>query len=229
MMQPGRRGFQFLRMLRTHPAALLLVVQLLGILLYPLMEDTPLGRALFGAFGILVLVLALWVVYRGSSANSWALLLAVPSVVLSVLANALHLPALQPFAQVLESLLYFYAAGGLMFYMLDDHVITMDELVASGATFTLLAWGFAFAFAACQNWAPGSFSGVVDPQHSRSWLELLFLSFALLSGVGMSDIVPVLPAARALTMLEMFGGVMYIAIVVSRVIALTAARRLKKD
>jgi hypothetical protein len=43
--------------------------------------------------------------------------------------------------------------------------------------------------------------------------------------VGLSDIVPLSPLARALTMLAMFSGVMYIAIVVSRLIALTVIRQ----
>jgi hypothetical protein len=33
-------------------------------------------------------------------------------------------------------------------------------------------------------------------------IELLFLSFTTLSGVGLSDILPVLPMARALVMIE---------------------------
>jgi hypothetical protein len=47
----------------------------------------------------------------------------------------------------------------------------------------------------------------------------------VLSSVGLSDVVPVLPQARALVMLESFAGVMYIALVVSRLIGLTLLRR----
>jgi hypothetical protein len=43
--------------------------------------------------------------------------------------------------------------------------------------------------------------------------------------VGLSDILPVTGMARALVMLESFAGVMYIALVVSRLIALTALTR----
>ena len=70
--------------LRRHPSAFLLIVQLAGILLYPVMEDTQAGRALFGAFGILVLALALWVVNRSAAVNWIAWSLAVPSVLLSL-------------------------------------------------------------------------------------------------------------------------------------------------
>ena len=71
---------------QRHPSALLLFVQLLGVVLYPVMEDTQAGRALFGAFGIVVLALALWVVNRSSLLNWVAWILALPAVVLSIVA-----------------------------------------------------------------------------------------------------------------------------------------------
>jgi hypothetical protein len=210
--------------LRRHPSGVLLAVQLLGVLLYPLMEETGAGRALFNTFGVLVLALVLWVVVRSPTANWIAGLLAAPAVVLSMLGGWGGQPQWLVWAQLLESALYFYAAGGLIAYMLGDHQVTADELVAAGATFTLLAWGFAFAYSACQILAPGSFVAAVDPQAARSWMELLFLSFTTLSGVGLGDVLPIRPWARALVMLEEFAGVMYIALVVSRLIGLTIVR-----
>jgi hypothetical protein len=109
--------------------------------------------------------------------------------------------------------------------MLQDWHVAADELFAAGATFTLLAWAFAYAFVVCQGLQPGSFgygAGGVGP---RSWTELLYLSVAVLSSVGLSDIMPVTPMARALVMLESFAGIMYVALVVSRLINLTATAR----
>ncbi|NDK37928.1 two pore domain potassium channel family protein [Pseudoxanthomonas gei] len=212
---------------RRHPSALLLAVQLLGVLLYPAMEDTDAGRALFGAFGMVVLALALWVVNRSASINWIAWCIAVPAVVMSLLSVWGQLPGLLVYAHLLEGTLYFYTAASLTAYMLQDHEVTRDELYAAGATFTLLAWAFAFAFSVCQQWYPGSFIAAVNPELPRSWMELLFLSFSVLSSVGLSDIVPVRPEARALVMLESFAGVMYIALVVSRLIGLTVTRERK--
>ncbi|MCL6712336.1 ion channel [Pseudomonas sp. R2.Fl] len=220
-------GMTWLRWLvtaRRHPSAWLLLVQLGGVLLYPVMESTAGGRALFGAFGILVLALALWVVNRSPLRLWFALALGVPSVVLSLLAAITDNNVLYTLAHLLESALYFYTAGSLMAYMLQDHEVSSDELFAAGATFTLLAWAFAFAFSVCQQWYPGSFIAAVNPEQPRTWMELLFLSFSLLSGVGLSDIVPVQAQARALVMLEQFAGVMYIALVVSRLIGLTTLK-----
>ncbi len=210
--------------LRRHPAGLLLAAQLLAVVLYPVLDESSTGRVVFGTFGILVLALVLWVVNRSPTINWLAWLMAVPAVSLSLLADFGGYQALLPVAQMLEAALYFYAAVGLIIYMLGDHRVTLDELLAVGATFTLLAWSWAFAFSVCQAWYPGSFSAPVAPEAARTWMELLFMSFSVLSGVGLSDIVPVTPPARALVMLEMFAGVMFIAIVVSRLIGLSAAR-----
>ena len=212
------------RSLRRHPSGALLAVQLLGLLLYPLMEKTGAGRALFGTFGVVVLALALWVVNRSPTVNWIAWLLAAPAVLLSLLGSWGGPPQWLVWAHLLESALYFYTAAGLIAYMLGDHRVTADELFAAGATFTLLAWGFAFAYSACQALSPGSFIAAVDAGAARSWMELLFLSFTTLSGVGLGDVLPISAWARALVMLEEFAGVMYIAVVVSRLIGLTIVR-----
>ena len=47
----------------------------------------------------------------------------------------------------------------------------------------------------------------------------------MLSSVGLSDILPLRGMARALVILESFAGVMYIALVVSRLIGLTMLGR----
>jgi hypothetical protein len=55
-------------------------------------------------------------------------------------------------------------------------------------------------------------------------MELLFLSFTTLSSTGLSDVVPVLPHARSIVMLEQLAGLAYLAVVVSRLVALTVHR-----
>lgn len=210
--------------LRRTPSAGLLLVQLLGILLYPWMESAPRGRALFGAFGLLILGVALRVVRRSPWLTWLALVLAVAVLALSVVDALAPHPALPVVIALVESVFYFYAAGSLIAYMLQDWVATTDELFAAGATFTLLAWAFAHAYAACDAILPGSFSAPINPAGPRTWMELLFLSVSVLSSVGLSDVLPVTGTARSLVMLESFAGVMYIALVVSRLISLIVPR-----
>jgi hypothetical protein len=208
-----------------RPSAALLLVQILSILLYPLLHDTAIGRGAFRVVGLFVLGVALYVVKRGPWLTGFAALLAVPVMVLSIWLAFHFDPRTQAITAALSAVFYFYATGSLIAYMLDDEFASVDELFAAGATFTLLAWAFAYVFVVCQFVLPGSFGAGAGPGGSRTWLELLFTSFTTLSGVGLSDIVPVLPMARSLVMIEEFSGVMYIALVVSRLIALSVTTR----
>jgi hypothetical protein len=209
---------------RREPSAVLLFAQLAGVLLYPLMEGSEAGRPLLSLFGIAILGLVLLAV-RTLPAVTWvAVLLAIPAAVLLVIQAVSGDDALLPYSSALEAVLYFYAAGGLIAYMLADHEITRDELFAVGATFTLVAWGFAYAYTVCQAIEPQSFTAAVDANGDRTWVELLFLSFTTLTSTGLSDVIPVKPFARGMVMIEQIAGVSYIAVLVSRLVGLTVLR-----
>jgi hypothetical protein len=113
--------------------------------------------------------------------------------------------------------------------MMADRRATTDELFAAGATFTLLAWGFTYLYLLLQALQPGCFGAAVNPGAARTWTELMYMSFALLSSTGIGDVIPLTPHARALAALEMFVGVMYLAAVVSRLIGLTLQERRNHD
>ena len=210
---------------RTHPSAFLLAAQLVSLVLYAAFDGNSSGRALLGVFGVLILLLVVWVINRSPAITWIAWVLVAPAILLSLLSIMFVNPILLVWASLLEAALYFYAAGSMVAYMMKDYRVTTDELFAAGATFTLVAWGFAHAFVVCQTWFPGSFIGIVNPGQSRTFLDLLFLSFTNLTAAGLGDILPVTPFARVLVMLEQFAGIAYIAVVVSRLIGLTIIRQ----
>jgi Ion channel len=210
---------------RREPSAVLFAAQLAALLLYPFTEGSHAGRAVFSAVGIGFLALVVLAV-RTSPAITWvAVVLGIPATVLLVIQAVTGDDELLPYSSAIEAVLYFYAAGALIAYMLADHVITRDELFAIGATFTLVAWGFAYTFTVIQAVEPGSFTAAVDPGGERSWVELLYLSFTTLTSTGLSDVVPVKPFARSAAMIEQLAGLGYVVMLVSRLVALTVMRR----
>ena len=214
---------------RREPSALLLAAQLAGVLLYPFMEGSDVGRALFSVFGIAILGLVVLAVRSTRGLTRVTLFLGVPATLLLVVQAVTGSNDLQPYSSGFEAVLYFYAAGALIAYMLADHIITRDEMWAVGATFTLVAWAFAYLFVVVQAVEPGSFTAAVEPEADRTWMELLYLSFTTLTSVGLSDIVPVKPFARGVVMIEQIAGVGYIAILVSRLIGLTIHRGMREE
>jgi hypothetical protein len=216
---------RWLRVSWAHPSAVLLAVQLLGVLIYPFLGDSPVGRSALSIFSLVVLVLAVRAV-RATPAWTWALwLLGVPVFALTVV------EAVQPdndsvvlASSLLHAAFYFYTSYGLIRYMFQDRRVTPDELFAVGATFTLVAWAFAYVYVATQIVWPGSFTAAVNPAAERTWMELLFLSFTTLTSTGLSDVIPILPHARSLVMIEQLAGLMYVALAISRIVGLTLYR-----
>ena len=209
---------------RREPNAILFASQLAAVLAYPLMEGSEAGRALFSLLGIAILGLVVLAV-RSSPGVTWVgILLGIPATVLLLIQAVTGDDELLPYSSAFEAVLYFYAGGALIAYMLADHEITRDELFAVGATFTLFAWAFAYTYTVCQAIEPRSFTAALDPNAERSWMELLFLSFTTLSSTGLSDVVPVKPFARGLVMLEQLAGIAYVAMLVSRLVGLTVMR-----
>ena len=178
-----------------------------------------------------MLVLAVRTV-RSTPALTWvSLALGAPIVVLTLLEIADPTNATLVFwSSVLLAAFYAYTAVALLRYMFKDRFITPDELWATAATFTVIAWAFAHGYMAIQVVWPGSFTAAVDPDAPRTWFELLFLSFTNLTSVGLSDITPIQPQARSVVMIEQVAGLMYVALVISRIVGLQLTRdRLRSD
>jgi hypothetical protein len=213
-----------LRLARREPSALLLAAQLAAVLLYPLLGDNDAGRALFSVFGIAILGLVVLAVRSSPALTGVAIALGLPATILLLIQAVTASDDLLPYSSALEAALYLYAAYALIAYMLADHEVTRDELFAVGATFTLVAWAFAYMYIVCQAIEPRSFTAAITPDGDRSWMELLFLSFTTLTSTGLSDVVPIKPFARGLSMIEQLAGLTYVAMVVSRLVALTVMR-----
>ena len=110
--------------------------------------------------------------------------------------------------------------------MMEDYRVTTDELFAAGATFTLLAWGFAFA---CLCGVPD----MVSRQHHRRYQSrgtahlsrAPFPEFHQSFGDWPWECYADRSAGAVLVILEQFAGVAYIAVVVSRLIGMSITRR----
>ena len=209
---------------REHPSAVLLFAQLVVVLAYPFLDGNVAGRAVVGVVQMAVVLIAVWAVRR-TPALSWvALTLGGPAMVFTIL------EAIEPDVDWIVLLsaafhvpFYFFVSYAMVRYLFHDDKVTRDELYATGAAFTVVAWAFAYIYAAAQVAWPASFAGIEGAD--QSWFELLYLSFTTLTSLGLSDIVPVQDHARSLVMVEMVVGVFYVALVVARLVGLGASRR----
>jgi Ion channel len=211
--------------LRAHPSAVLLIAQGVVVLAYPFLDDQFAGRAVVGVVQMVVVLLAVAAV-RATPALTWvAATLGGPAMVLTVVEAA------QPdtdwvilASAAFHAPFYLFVSYAMVRYLFHDDEVTRDELYATGAAFTVVAWAFAYLYAAVQVIWPGSFVDYQGPG-DLDWFQMLFLSFTTLTSVGLSDVLPVLDHARSLAMIEQVAGVFYVALVVARLVGLGAARR----
>lgn len=212
--------------LRRHPSGLLLATQLVAVLAYPFLEPSVAGRAILGVVQIAIVLAALWAVRRTPSLAWVGILLAPPAMVFTVMEAVWQGTGwIVLGSALLHAPFYFYVSYGMIRYLFHDDRVTRDERYATAAAFTVVAWGFAYLYAAVQVLVPGSFTGTSGDE--PTWFELLYLSFAQLTSVGLSDVVPVEPHARSIAILEQVAGVFYLALVVSRMVGLTVMRKMR--
>ena len=214
--------------LGPRPSAVLLSVQLVVVLASPFLEDSPAGRAVLGVIQMVAVGVAVAAVRRTPALTWVALTLGAPAAVFTV-AEALATDTgwVILTSALLHAPFYFYVSYSMVRYVFHDDRVTRDELYATGAAFTVVAWGFAYVYAAVQVVWPDSFAGA-GTEGARSWFELLYLSFSVLTSVGLSDVVPVGAHARSLVAVEMVAGVLYVALVVSRLVGLVVSRQAMK-
>ena len=217
------RSQRWRAILRKQPSALLLAVQIAVILLLPWLQSLDYGRVVLTLLSFAALTVAV-ITVRSTPALTWfSALLGVSAACLEIATLFTDSTAVTALAHAALGAFYLYTAYGLISYMFEDSFVTKDELFAVGACFTVLLFAFAYIFMSIQEIYPGSFVSF-DGQGQRTFLELIYFSGANLTSVGLSDVGAVLPHARAITTIEQLSGVLYVAMVISRLVALTAMR-----
>ncbi|MDX6233353.1 MAG: hypothetical protein QOH68_2368 [Nocardioidaceae bacterium] len=219
-----------LRTVARHPSGILLGAQLLVVLLYPFLDESTAGRAVVGVAQMAVVLIAAWAVRATPALTGVAVVLGGPAMVLAVAESVTddsHVIVLMSAAFHVP--FYLFVSYAMIRYLFHDEKVTRDELFAVGAAFTVVAWAFAYVYAAAQVLWPGSFVSYANPEGTADlpWFELLYLSFTTLTSVGLSDVYPILDHARSLVMVEQVAGVLYVALVIARLVGLTNVRRLR--
>lgn len=212
-----------LRQVTAHPSAMLLGAQLLQVLAWPFLGGSRIGGSLLGVIGMLAVGSAVLAVRRTPHVSRVVFFLGAPTIVFTLLEAVFpDTDEVVLVSGLLHAPFYFYVSYAMLRYLFHDDEVTTDEYYATGAAFTVVAWGFAYVFAVVQVVWPGSFTNASGSD--QSWFELLYLSFSTLTSVGLSDIVAVGEQARSVVMVEMMVGVFYVAMVVARMVGLTMMR-----
>ncbi len=218
------------RWLKRVPSRTLLFVQLFAVLMYPWFDGSEIGKLILSAMSVGVLSTAMWMVRRSAIEIRFVMAFSLTGVLCYGVYIATDSRALGAIGMAGYAVAFFAAAMSLIDYMMGDERATRDELWAAGATFMLFVEAYAWLNLLCQTLQPNAFIlPLPGAPTQRTWVELLFLSATNFSATGLSDILPVTPHARILMVVQQWNGVMYIALIISRLAGMLGRTRKAPD
>jgi hypothetical protein len=202
----------------------LLLALLLLFLATPFVEDMRFGDLIEAVLVTLVMVAALFAVGRGRAALWVGLALVIPALAGKWLNH--FRPDLVPAAVFLLLGLVFmgFVVGCLLRSIVRASRVTFEVLCAGISAYLLLGLLWVFAYGLVGGLDHSAFVFSVGPAGTQtmSGFNAFYFSFTTLTTAGYGDITPVSKPARMLAALEMIVGVLYVAVLISRLVALHA-------
>jgi hypothetical protein len=204
------------------PNVQLLLALVALIVLYPFLEHLRSGRIAVIAFDWAILVLALRSAKSTGVQTSLGYTLLLATIILQATGALTGQASIHVIALLFQAVLHTFVIVCLFRYVLSDEIMTLDELFAAASMYAMLAFVFAYLYTITEHLSPGAFYINVsnNPDGIFSWFEMLYFSFTCLTSVGFGEITPVSDHARSLVMIQQLLGVLYLAIVISRLISM---------
>ena len=203
-----------------HPSGLLLMAQLLAVVAYPFLDGSRVGSAVLGVISMVAVGLALWVVRSTPALTLIAVGLGLPAIVMTLLEAVLPGEDWVTLTSALP------ARAVLLLRVLQPDPLPVPRrpgdhrrAVRNRGGLHRGGLGLHLRVHGGDDPEPGSIEPLSDG--TERFFDLLFFSFTNLTSVGLSDILPTGSHARSFVILEQVAGVLYVAMVISRLVALT--------
>jgi len=197
---------------------LLFIFLLASIVLYPYAESSGPG---YYAFRILVGGVILLTVYAVTYSRGLFFLviaLAIPSILqhtLIHLSDAGVIPLLSRFL----SLAFYVVVISIIFrHVFENEKPDTESIFGALCIYLLIGFAFSSAYVVIVSLRPHAFylAPTANPHTVPDRFDFIYFSFGTLTEVGAPGITAVAPIARSLSLLESIAGILYLAILISR-------------
>ena len=206
------RGLRFLQLLLFIVAALLL---------FPFLARF---RVVVLAIQLLILNGILVAVSASHSLATRRFLIAACAVdiVLEALSRWVPAHGLPLVADAASAVVLALCVAVILAHVFRSSEITADTILAAIVAYLFLAIAFSRAFAIMQSVSPSSFGLRAG---ANADFELLYFSFVTIATLGYGDVVPRLPTAQIMAMLEAVIGQFYVAVLIAWLVSVHAGGR----
>lgn len=112
----------------------------------------------------------------------------------------------------------------------SNNAVTIDTIAESLCAYLLLGFAFASIYGLLDTLQPGSFLSSINREiisfsSEDAGLNRIYFSFITLLTVGYGDIVPNLPTAKLVTIIEGFFGQVYLVVLIARLVGMHVSQR----
>jgi len=201
-----------------YSAVELLVALALLLITAPLVQDMPFGDLVEPVLLTLVMVSAMLAIGGRRQTLIVALLLVLPALA----AKWVHHfwpDRVSPFVYLVPGTAFFlFVVAQLIRFILRSPTVDANVLCAGLSGYLLLGVLWTPLYMAVGRWNPAAFA--MPAGGTMDGFTALYFSFITLSTVGYGDIAPVSKAARMLAPMEAVVGLFYVAVLISRLVAI---------
>src|SRR5882757_9670330 len=219
-LQPGRRFHRF------STVELLIALALLFVF-FPFVEEVKGGDVIVSILLSLVLLSAVLAVADRKGVFFIALVLAIPAIAGRWMNHFRPDLAPPPVFLTAGLILIAFVVANLLRFVLRAPSVNADVLCASISAYLMLGLMWTLAYWLVDQLTPeGAFSFNTNAgTHSMNGFNAFYFSFVTLSTVGYGDITPVSKVARMLAAMEAMTGLLYMAILIARLVALYSSSK----
>ena len=186
----------------------------------PFVEDLPRGDLIEAVLLTVVMVFAVLAIGGRQRTLTVALLLAIPAIVGKWL-NQLRPDLMPPFVYLIAAVVFFgFVVAHLLSFILRATRVDANVLCAGIAGYLMLGLLWIPLYVAITRYNPAAFvlSGTA-PGATMDGFNAFYFSFITLCTVGYGDVTPVSKVARMLAVTEAITGLFYVAVLISRLVA----------
>jgi hypothetical protein len=207
--------------LRRFSTVQLLVALALLFFFFPFVEEVKAGDLIVSILLSLVLLCAVLAVSDRKGVLLIALVLAIPAIAGRWINH--FRPDLVPPAVFLIAglVLVAFVVVNLLRFVWRAPSVNVEVLCASISAYLMLGLMWTMAYWLVDQLTPGAFAFNTNAgRQSMNGFNAFYFSFVTLSTVGYGDITPVSKVARMLAAMEAMTGLLYVAVLIARLVAL---------
>jgi Ion channel. len=206
---------------RRFTSVQLLVALVLLFFFFPFVEEVEGGDVIASVLLSLVLLCAVLAVADRKRVLVIAIALAVPAIAGRWISH--FRPDLVPPPVFLTAglVLIVFVVANLLRFVLRAPSVNLDVLCASISAYLMLGLLWTIAYWLVDQLTPGAFAfNTNEGRQSIRGFNAFYFSFVTLSTVGYGDITPVSKVARMLAAMEAITGLLYVAVLIARLVAI---------